>query len=68
MAVTRALALEWGLYGITCNAVSPTVVMTPMSREYWQGERAKKKLERIPTGSFGRSLYGETGRMCGKYI
>lgn len=53
LAITRTLALEWGQYGITCNAVSPTVVMTPMSREYWQGDRAKAKLERIPTGRFG---------------
>ncbi len=53
LSVTKSLALEWGKYGITCNAISPTVVMTPMSREYWKGERAKKRLERIPLGRFG---------------
>lgn len=53
LSVTKSLALEWGKYGITCNAISPTVVMTPMSREYWKGERAKQRLDRIPVGRFG---------------
>lgn len=52
ISVTRTLALEWGKYGITCNAVSPTVVMTPMSREYWVGERAEKHLAEIPASRF----------------
>ncbi|WP_343210632.1 GolD/DthD family dehydrogenase [Anaerolentibacter hominis] len=53
LSVTRTLALEWGQYGITANAISPTVVMTPMSREYWQGERAEKRLVRMPVHRFG---------------
>ena len=53
LAVTRTLALEWGGYGITSNAISPTVVMTPMSREYWKGERAEKHIAEIPAGRFG---------------
>ena len=53
LSVTRTLALEWGQYGITTNAISPTVVMTPMSRVYWSGERAEKKLAQIPVHRFG---------------
>jgi NAD(P)-dependent dehydrogenase (short-subunit alcohol dehydrogenase family) len=53
LAVTRALALEWGKYNINVNAVSPTVVLTPMSADYWTGERAEKHLELIPSGRFG---------------
>ena len=53
LSVTRTLALEWGQYGITTNAISPTVVMTPMSRAYWSGERAEKKLAQIPVHRFG---------------
>ena len=52
MAITRDLALEWGKYGITVNSVAPTVVMTPMSREYWSGERGASHLAQIPTGRF----------------
>ena len=53
LSVTRTLALEWGKYGITANAISPTVVMTPMSRAYWVGERAEKRLAQMPVGRFG---------------
>lgn len=52
ISVTRTLALEWGKYGITCNAVSPCVVMTPMSKAYWVGERAETHLAQIPNGRF----------------
>lgn len=52
LAVTRSLALEWGKYGITCNAISPCVVMTPMSKAYWVGERAERHLKEIPVGRF----------------
>lgn len=52
MAVTRDLALEWGKYGITVNSVAPTVVMTPMAKDYWVGERAEAHLAQIPAGRF----------------
>lgn len=52
MAITRDLALEWGKYGITTNSVAPTVVMTPMAKDYWVGEKAEKHLELIPAGRF----------------
>ena len=52
ISVTRTLALEWGPYGITTNAVSPCVVMTPMSKAYWVGEKAEKHLAQIPVGRF----------------
>lgn len=28
---TRQLACEWGKYGITCNAIAPTFVYTPIN-------------------------------------
>lgn len=52
LAVTRDLALEWGKHGITCNAISPTVVMTPMARDYWSGDRGAAHLAQIPAGRF----------------
>ena len=51
-SISRTLAVEWGKYGITTNAVAPTVVLTPMARDYWVGERAEKRLEQIPVGRF----------------
>jgi NAD(P)-dependent dehydrogenase (short-subunit alcohol dehydrogenase family) len=52
LAVTRALAQAWGYAGITVNAVSPTVVLTPLSKDYWCGERGQKHMDQIPAGRF----------------
>lgn len=56
LAITRQLAFEWGRYDINVNAVSPTVINTPMSdleTGWWAGERGRKHLEGIPSGRFG---------------
>ena len=52
LAMTRGLAFEWGKHGINVNTVSPTVVMTPMAKDYWSGERGRKHLEQIPMNRF----------------
>ncbi|XP_068631792.1 L-xylulose reductase-like [Battus philenor] len=53
-AVTRAMALELGPYGIRVNAVNPTVVMTTMGRVSWTDpEKAEPMLSKIPLGRFG---------------
>jgi NAD(P)-dependent dehydrogenase (short-subunit alcohol dehydrogenase family) len=53
VAVTRALASEWGGRGITVNAISPTIVLTELGRAAWAGPRGDAMLELIPTGRFG---------------
>ena len=50
--LTKVLANEWGPYGINVNCISPTVVMTEMGREFWQGEVAEEMLSKIPVGRF----------------
>jgi NAD(P)-dependent dehydrogenase (short-subunit alcohol dehydrogenase family) len=52
--ITKVLAHEWGEYKINVNAVSPTVIKTPMTEEYWSGERAEKLTGRMPLGRFGK--------------
>jgi NAD(P)-dependent dehydrogenase (short-subunit alcohol dehydrogenase family) len=52
--VTRVLAVEWGPRGVTCNAVAPTVILTPMGERVWgDPARAAPMLARIPVGRFG---------------
>ena len=51
--ITKTLANEWGKYNINVNAVSPTVILTPMCEDYWSGERAENFLKKIPIGRFG---------------
>lgn len=52
--LTRVLALEWALHGVTVNAVAPTYVRTPGTAERLDDpEIAGDILARIPAGRFG---------------
>ena len=51
--ITKTLANEWGKYKINVNSISPTVVLTPMSRKAWSGERGDEFMKKIPIGRFG---------------
>ena len=54
IGLTKVLALEWAQYGVTVNAVSPTVVETPMAMVGWSGEKGEKARKEIPVGRFAR--------------
>lgn len=52
---TKQLACEWGKYGITCNAIAPTFVRTPINSFQLDDPAFYKKLtDRIPLGRIGR--------------
>ncbi len=52
-SLTQVLALEWGRYGVTTNAIAPTVVNTALGKLVW-GKPAKGDPMRaqIPVGRF----------------
>jgi 2-deoxy-D-gluconate 3-dehydrogenase len=52
--LTKVTAVELGPYNIQCNAVCPTVILTPMGIRVW-GDAAKSEpmLAKIPLGRFG---------------
>lgn len=50
---SKAIAAEWGPYGITCNAVCPGYIETDMLANADPKVRARL-LERIPTQRFGK--------------
>ncbi len=54
LGMTRVLALEWGKYGITVNAISPTVVETELGRRAWAGEVGVAMKKLIPIGRFAQ--------------
>lgn len=54
IGLTRVLSLEWARRGVTVNAVSPTVVETPLGKAAWAGERGEKAKQEIPVGRFAQ--------------
>jgi NAD(P)-dependent dehydrogenase (short-subunit alcohol dehydrogenase family) len=55
--LTKSMAAEWGQYNIQTNAVSPTVILTPMGEQVW-GDPAKgdPMLAKIPLRRFGKPI------------
>jgi NAD(P)-dependent dehydrogenase (short-subunit alcohol dehydrogenase family) len=55
MQLTRCLALEWGPYGITVNAVGPGITETPLTRGYLEADpvRRQKMIDKLPLGRLG---------------
>ncbi len=54
VGMTKVLALEWARSGVTVNAVSPTVVETPLGRKAWAGDKGDEMRKRIPAGRFAQ--------------
>jgi 2-deoxy-D-gluconate 3-dehydrogenase len=54
VGMTKVLATEWAQYGITVNAVSPTVVETELGKKAWAGEVGVEMKKKIPTGRFAQ--------------
>lgn len=53
-ALTKSITCEWAKHNIQCNAICPTVILTPMGEKVW-GEPAKgdPMKAKIPAGRFG---------------
>jgi len=53
-ALTKVMTSEWARHNIQCNAILPTVILTPMGDKVWgdpaKGDPMKAK---IPAGRFG---------------
>ena len=56
-ALTKSITCEWAKHNIQCNAICPTVILTPMGEKVW-GEPAKgdPMKAKIPAGRFGRPV------------
>ena len=53
-ALTKAMTCEWARFNIQCNAVCPTVILTPMGERVWgQPEKGDPMKAKIPAGRFG---------------
>jgi len=63
--MTKQLAREWGPYEIRVNAISPTVILTPMGEENWNNEKGEAFKAQMPSRRFG---YPEEVAACAVYL
>ena len=52
--MTRAMALEWGRYGINVNAICPGYNDTEINHHQWSTEQGKKLIEMLPRKRVGQ--------------
>jgi len=62
---TKQMALEWGKHNIRVNAISPTVILTPMGEMNWNNEKGEAMKQAIPSRRFG---YPEEVAACAVYL
>ena len=57
MQMTKALAVEWAVYGITVNSIAPGFFETEMTKVLFEDKEINRKLlEHIPAGRFGNPM------------
>jgi len=52
--MTRAMALEWGRYGINVNAICPGYIDTEINHQHWQTEAGQKLVQMLPRKRVGQ--------------
>lgn len=52
--MTRAMALEWGRFGINVNAICPGYIDTEINHAHWQTEAGQKLMAMLPRKRVGQ--------------
>ena len=52
--MTRAMALEWGRYGINVNAICPGYIETEMNHRQWLTDAGKRLIDTLPRKRIGQ--------------
>ena len=52
--MTRAMALEWGRFGINVNAICPGYIDTEINHLHWQTEAGQKLVQMLPRKRVGQ--------------
>ena len=55
--LTKVMAVEWSRYNVQCNAVCPTIILTPMAEQVWSDPaKSNPMLEKTPLRRFGQPI------------
>jgi NAD(P)-dependent dehydrogenase (short-subunit alcohol dehydrogenase family) len=52
--MTKAMALEWGRFGINVNAICPGYIDTEINHRHWQTEAGQKLIKMLPRRRLGQ--------------
>ncbi len=52
--MTKAMALEWGRFGINVNAICPGYIDTEINHHHWETEQGKKLIGMLPRKRIGK--------------
>jgi NAD(P)-dependent dehydrogenase (short-subunit alcohol dehydrogenase family) len=52
--MTKAMALEWGKYGINVNAICPGYIDTEINHNHWNTEAGQKLVQMLPRKRVGK--------------
>lgn len=52
--MTRAMALEWGRWGINVNALCPGYIDTEINHQHWQTDAGQKLVQMLPRKRIGK--------------
>jgi len=52
--MTKAMAVEWGKYGINVNAICPGYIDTEINHHHWQTEQGQKLISMLPRKRVGQ--------------
>jgi len=52
--MTKAMALEWGKYGINVNAICPGYIDTEINHHHWQTDAGQKLMQMLPRKRVGQ--------------
>lgn len=52
--MTKAMALEWGKFGINVNAICPGYIDTEINHHHWQTESGQKLVQMLPRKRVGQ--------------